>query len=43
VALNSSIAPTPASFTAAYSNSSFHIVRVGLNYRFGDPAVVAKY
>jgi len=36
-------APTPSSLTVRFSDSDFHIVRIGLNYRFGDPAIVARY
>jgi len=36
-------APTPSSLTVRFSDSDFHLVRIGLNYRFGDPAIVAKY
>jgi outer membrane immunogenic protein len=34
--------PTPSSLTVHFSDSDFHIARVGLNYRFGGP-VVASY
>jgi outer membrane immunogenic protein len=33
----------PSSFRASWGTTSFNAVRLGLNYRFGDPPVVAKY
>jgi outer membrane immunogenic protein len=33
--------PTPSSLTVRFSDSDFHIVRVGLNYSFGGPAVAS--
>ena len=34
--------PTPSSFNANFSQTNFHVARIGVNYRFGGP-VVAKY
>ena len=35
--------PVPSSLTVHSSDADFHMVRVGLNYRFGDTGVFAKY
>jgi len=34
--------PTPSSFNGDFSQTNFHVARIGVNYRFGGP-VVAKY